>query len=586
MPDETIAPMSPDVEKEPLGSIQSQNDQPSPAASAPSEPTEPTEPTEPQTAVIHGVGWNKPAVILILFLVGLMSGVGHHILYSSLDGELAMKQKWTIRIGTGLAYILGNSLAVLCGLSRDQWLWHTLSKRSFSLKSIDAIFGVTSNPGHFLHFDMVKLAKIATLLAAAGWLYAPLATLSTPSTISVVMEPRFSSTNCTVNSLKFGYDTDPHSMRLNRTDVPYLHMLYLNSSSGYLRQSSQGMKYFATSAFSGKTTAKDSSIPYGSSVREHCGPNCTYSVEFLGPSVNCTEIDPNTIGQWTETHKNPLADCESPGNDSTITYLPIFHSQRWNNSLTSFWALYTTPTAPDTRVACRKKYAYSCQASVSHYTINETMSGHNFLEPKVVATEKLYNIEDAHLDYAYAPNWSLTDVLISLFQGERGWDITNSVTEGRYKRKPAENATTLASATPLVNFDRTVHPLGPAIEDMVHKMTASLLSDTILHYSANTSSICTSVEWKSVYRYRPFELVLTYSIALGIAAIIAVLGLHALVLNREKIDTSSSFISIFHVLRNSDLDHSVPPKEKRLKCRVISPAGEVGFYEVPKKPKS
>ncbi|KAI5837954.1 hypothetical protein DFP73DRAFT_618000 [Morchella snyderi] len=579
MSDEIIAPVPPDVEKRPLGSIKSQHEQPSPAP-------EPIEQTGPQTAIIHGVGWNKPTVILALFLVGLTASVGHHMFYLSLDGESAKKQRWTIRIGTAIAYITGHSLAVLCGLCRDQWLWHTLSKRSFSLKSINAIFGVSSNLGHFLHFDMVKLAKIATLLAAVKWVYAPLMTLSTPSTISVITVPHLSSTNYTINSLKFNYDTGQHSMRLDRTDVSYLSWLYYNSSSGYLGKSPQAMKNFGTSALSGRVSAKDSSAPYGSTVREHCASNCTYSIEFLGPSVNCTEIDPATIGQWTKTHLHHLADCESPGNDNTTTYLPIFHSQRWNNSVTSFWALYTTPAAPDMRVACRKKYAYSCQASVSRYTVNETMSGHHFLEPQVVAVEMLYNIEDAHLDFAYAPNWSLTDFLISLLEGERGWYITNSVTESHYKRQPTENATTLVSATPLVDFDITLHPLGPAIENMVHKMAVSLVSDTATHFSANTSSICTSIERVGIYRYRPLDLILPYSIALGIAAIIAALGIHALVLNREKNDTSSSFISIFHVLKNSKLDHSVPAKEKMLKCRVISPEGEVGFYEVPKKPKS
>ncbi|RPB06851.1 hypothetical protein P167DRAFT_465672, partial [Morchella conica CCBAS932] len=110
-----------------------------------------------------------PRTALSLFLIGLGCAIGQHVFYSMKDGTLAEHQAWTIRIGTGLAYLLGFSMAALVGISRDQWVWRTLRTRFFPLKSIDALFGVTSNVTCFLDFNMVRHAKVSTALAALKW---------------------------------------------------------------------------------------------------------------------------------------------------------------------------------------------------------------------------------------------------------------------------------------------------------------------------------------------------------------------------------------------------------------------------------
>lgn len=107
-----------------------------------------------------------PATVLLL-AVGFGSAVAHHVHYSKLDGEIAGdagRQAWTLRIGTGLAFLFRATIPALVGISRKQWLCVTLRKRSMKLKDINAIFGVASDPFN-LNRNMLLRAKLTTLMA-------------------------------------------------------------------------------------------------------------------------------------------------------------------------------------------------------------------------------------------------------------------------------------------------------------------------------------------------------------------------------------------------------------------------------------
>jgi hypothetical protein len=51
-----------------------------------------------------GVHWYVPTALVVVFLLGCLGALGHHLFYNHLDGKLASNQLWMMRYGTFLAF--------------------------------------------------------------------------------------------------------------------------------------------------------------------------------------------------------------------------------------------------------------------------------------------------------------------------------------------------------------------------------------------------------------------------------------------------------------------------------------------------
>lgn len=111
-------------------------------------------------------------LMVLLFIAGIAFAVGHHIFYHSLDGTLVTstsQQEWTIRIGTGLAFLVKAALAASVGVAFTQYLWTIARTEAMAVGSIDAMFSMTKNPLAFINFEVLWKAKLLVLLALASW---------------------------------------------------------------------------------------------------------------------------------------------------------------------------------------------------------------------------------------------------------------------------------------------------------------------------------------------------------------------------------------------------------------------------------
>lgn len=119
-----------------------------------------------------GIHWRAPVLMVFLFVAGIAFAVGHHIFYHSLDGTLVTstsQQEWTIRIGTGLAFLVKAALAASVGVAFTQYLWTVARTEAMAVGSIDAMFSMTKNPLAFINFEVLWKAKLLVLLALASW---------------------------------------------------------------------------------------------------------------------------------------------------------------------------------------------------------------------------------------------------------------------------------------------------------------------------------------------------------------------------------------------------------------------------------
>ncbi len=110
-----------------------------------------------------------PSLMVVLFICGVIGAAGHHLFYRSLDGKPATDQLKMVRFGTALAFFTKATLVGSVVLAHRQRIWHTLRNKAMTIGAIDGLFSVTEDLIGFGNWEMIRKAKLATLMAAATW---------------------------------------------------------------------------------------------------------------------------------------------------------------------------------------------------------------------------------------------------------------------------------------------------------------------------------------------------------------------------------------------------------------------------------
>ena len=98
--------------------------------------------------------------MLGLFLLGLLVAVGHHVFYSYLDTrklqDVRLPQAWVIRMGNAIAFLFRVSLVDAIGVVYAQGFWGFVRRKDIQIESLDAMFGVLSNPLLLLNRELFR----------------------------------------------------------------------------------------------------------------------------------------------------------------------------------------------------------------------------------------------------------------------------------------------------------------------------------------------------------------------------------------------------------------------------------------------
>lgn len=119
--------------------------------------------------------------------VGLLAAFAQHCFYSYINGlqpeDFFLDQSWVIRVGAALAYLVKTSLVTTVSVAFVHASWGLFRRRAYSVRGIDAIFGVLMNPLKFLNQDLLLRAKTLYLLALISWLL-PLIAIFAPAALT------------------------------------------------------------------------------------------------------------------------------------------------------------------------------------------------------------------------------------------------------------------------------------------------------------------------------------------------------------------------------------------------------------------
>ncbi|KAH7155246.1 hypothetical protein B0J13DRAFT_582323 [Dactylonectria estremocensis] len=200
-------------------------------------------------------------------LLGLLLAVGHHLFYNSIDGQVVEssdQQVWNLRVGTGMAFVVKASLTAAASMAYTQLLWHTLRSQEISLNGIDAVFSVVNNVYGFTTMEIWLRCPALVCIAFMIWLL-PFIAIVTPSALTIQ------------SSNQLNESTILTSLPVIDYAYPKTFAEYANAGGGgYAAPSNAVARLMAAVASQGSIA--HISAPYS---------NCSYSVEFYGPSLSC-----------------------------------------------------------------------------------------------------------------------------------------------------------------------------------------------------------------------------------------------------------------------------------------------------------
>lgn len=234
----------------------------------------------------------------ICFIFGILCAVGHHIFYTSLDGEMAENQSEMLRYGTLLAYgaKAGFSAAVVSAFK--QRVWVTVRSRFMSIKTLDSMFAAAEDMVAMLDFEFLRDAKAAYALALFAWT-TPLVVILTSNTLLVEPKTMTQNTTCpAVRTLNFSFE-ETYEWR-SPVKIDGLYEVPVSIWNTTKRDDGSDPNWF--DYYTGPSPAFQSIATLGAFLEEvvprknasydTCGSgwNCTFTIQYTAPGYKCTEL--------------------------------------------------------------------------------------------------------------------------------------------------------------------------------------------------------------------------------------------------------------------------------------------------------
>ncbi|EWC44343.1 hypothetical protein DRE_01169 [Drechslerella stenobrocha 248] len=140
---------------------------------------------------IHRIHWYQPTLMVGSLIAGLAAAVGHHFFYLHRDGRLidptdATGQEWTLRIGTGLAFLVRACFSLSLGTALVQCFWDRLESNFYAVKmrTADRAFEIGGSPVGVVDIGVWGFSPVIGIVGVVYWLL-PLAMIIPPASLTV-----------------------------------------------------------------------------------------------------------------------------------------------------------------------------------------------------------------------------------------------------------------------------------------------------------------------------------------------------------------------------------------------------------------
>lgn len=242
--------------------------------------------------------WHSSFSMYICFIFGLLCAVGHHIFYSSLDGEPAESQTEMLRYGTFLAYAAKAGFSAAAISAFKQRIWVTVRSRFMSISALDSMFAAAEDLTALINWEFIRDAKAAFALVFFAWT-TPLVVILTANTLLVEPRTIVDNTTCpSVRTLNFTFEDINDWRKPTRIDGLFeIPVSIWNTTKRDDQTDDDWFDYYTGASPNFQQTATLGAFLQEVVARKNAsfeiceaGYNCTFNVEFTAPGYNCTEV--------------------------------------------------------------------------------------------------------------------------------------------------------------------------------------------------------------------------------------------------------------------------------------------------------
>ncbi|CZT13646.1 uncharacterized protein RAG0_17153 [Rhynchosporium agropyri] len=468
-----------------------------------------------------GVHWYSPTCMLTLLVHGLVTMLGHHRFNVRFHGREVHDRQWPQRWGLALC--------------------------SFGKAGYDLL--------EFLHIELVRRATMMTLLAGLIWIL-PLCIIISPATLASISTIRNTSTTCdNIQTIEFTHDNNANisapveSWIVNdgRQGLAYINLMPYIYSILHGSLDEPPTHLHLVTPFQSRTATSHQSLRWWEASQDN--PNTFLAQSQLAPHgeaiyTSFTDIIEDEDGaplDWL------FVDATNESTLGTFTKKP------------SLWIGYvintTVPVSPYDRSInwpyILERHVLQCKLMnvTYHYDIN-FLNGLMHIEHSST-TDQVPLLEDGSSTHPLAFNYG------DFMGNHAAGFVFRKTLSGTVNQKSAHHWTrlfSLISQTPLLNqtSQYAVSDFPRAISQQFANQIISLCTSPVLYAQINITAPCTTSKTILVWNYKPFWLIISYSLAVFLASLAVIEGLFAFAKNGYSADTN--FSTILATTRNLDVD--------------------------------
>ncbi|KAF4440859.1 hypothetical protein F53441_12170 [Fusarium austroafricanum] len=267
--------------------------------------------------------------MIVCLVIGVAGALGHHFLYTHLDGSEAKHQQWWMRLGQLISFIANANFILAAVMAHQQVAWRAVGQKGFSITAVDALFGATHNILELFNREAWVKSWFVMFLALYMW-FSPLVVILSSASLYVVPGERIEHTFCpSVRTLNFSNEAKESFQTPKKADGEVMNGRSLsgynwtaeggNLAKGakdnddifeYYNVPSPSLNRIAAGVFSSGQTTQKANVS-----REICGDgwDCSTTVHFVGPGYKCEELA-NGVGSKMKSFGN----AEAPFNLSML----------------------------------------------------------------------------------------------------------------------------------------------------------------------------------------------------------------------------------------------------------------------------
>ncbi|KAF7960778.1 hypothetical protein EAE96_000451 [Botrytis aclada] len=270
-----------------------------------------------------GIGWETPTIIISCYLLALATALLHLFLFIYISGKAAdgedkvAPQTYISTASNILANAFSFFLKAALATSFVQYLWRLLRVQSMKISTIDALFGLKSNPFQMFTGAAIRAAPVLCVLSIL-MVSMTVAVSFPPGAINVVTIQRTSYNSVVVPTFNASFMGNGSGLAANQYALAVLSPISESADGSVSGFTSSGLltgkhsNLLPRLAFQTMITGQAFDQP------SPCGVNCSFVIEFEGPTLDCNSSSTNITSSVTS---------------NATTFLPQFtiYSGNWSD---------------------------------------------------------------------------------------------------------------------------------------------------------------------------------------------------------------------------------------------------------------